>query len=186
MKFESGVTMRGVYDLKKCIFISGVHGVGKNYILNSVAGQLKYRYYDASNLIKQMGYESDKDKKVKNIEGNQLILIEAINRLITDDTYILNGHSIIINSDNNLEKIPLEIFNLLNLKKMVLIVEDYAVIKSRILNRSGYDWSLNFIKKLQDAEIKYMKEISDFFEIELLIFKNSSETGEFINYLNAR
>ena len=64
------------------IFISGVHGVGKSYFCNLLKERLGISAYTASQLIaeaKQSGFSPD--KKIADINQNQLYLLEAVDNL---------------------------------------------------------------------------------------------------------
>lgn len=62
------------------IFVGGIHGVGKIYFCEQIKKSLGFDYYTASQLIeRQRGVQFDIDKKVTNINSNQVLLIEALN-----------------------------------------------------------------------------------------------------------
>lgn len=92
--------------MKKIIFISGIHGVGKNYIANILKKYSKINVYSASDLIKKYSeMDTDINKKVFNIESNQQNLISSINIFVKDELFILLGHFCLFDKHYRIKKL---------------------------------------------------------------------------------
>jgi hypothetical protein len=76
------------------IFVGGIHGVGKTTLCKKLTEELHFNHYSASQLIKMLKSENgdgdNKNKGVKNIDGNQDLLITAINQYLDKNTPTLS------------------------------------------------------------------------------------------------
>ena len=80
------------------IFVSGIHGVGKDYFTRKIEEELGIKSYSASELISEYGNVNfNSDKKTKNIGSNQDYLLQAIRSEKLPKEYILNGHFCLLN-----------------------------------------------------------------------------------------
>ncbi|MDD3187522.1 MAG: hypothetical protein PHD02_03515 [Bacilli bacterium] len=77
--------------MKKIIFFSGIHGVGKDYILEKIQSQLNINSYTASDIIKNSLGKSDENKITTNIDQNQMALIYGL-ETINESLIVSNGH----------------------------------------------------------------------------------------------
>ncbi|MCZ9981683.1 hypothetical protein OFR20_09155 [Brachyspira hyodysenteriae] len=92
--------------MSKIIFISGIHGVGKNYIANIIKEYLTINVYSASDLIEKYSkMDTDIDKKVLNIDANQQNLISSIDIFVKDKLFILLGHFCLFDKHYNIKKL---------------------------------------------------------------------------------
>lgn len=158
------------------IFISGVHGVGKSYFCEVVRDALGFDTYSASSLIaerKKAGFPSD--KLIPDIDINQQYLLAAIQELNSaSPLYLLDGHFCLLNAHGNITRIPTETFIALNPDAIVLLTEKPSVIVQRRRERDGVEHNENDIRRFQDEEITYSKEIAERFGIPIWI-SNGSE-----------
>lgn len=168
----------------KIIAVIGIHGVGKNHILSQISNDIYFKWYDASSLIKIEIGESDKAKKVIDINSNQKILIDSIGKNIIDSIAILNGHFCIINNKNEIHRIPKEILKKLNIIKVILIVDDIDKISNRIKLRDNVDWDKQFLNRLQKAEKEYSTEVTREFNIPQFIHKNGDDLEGIVKFIN--
>lgn len=170
--------------MSKTIMVTGIHGVGKDFILNQIIDKLNLKYYNASSLIKLEIGESDNNKQVKDIDYNQKILIQSIKKNVFEDTFILNGHLCIIDDKKNIQKIKKEILAEFNLVGIVLIIDDVKTIIKRIYERDKKNLSELFLNELQLLEKEYAKEISNEFNIPLFVHRNGNDLEEIIEVIN--
>ena len=126
------------------IFISGVHGVGKSYFCNLLKERLGISAYTASQLItdaKQSGFSTD--KKVTDIDQNQLYLLEAVENLRNQGTeFLLDGHFCLLNINGDITRIPEDTFTQLKPDAIVLLTEDPYIIASVGLREITWSVSL--------------------------------------------
>lgn len=161
------------------IFVCGIHGAGKTHYCKMLSKRLEMPYYSASNLVVMGKKQNFEEKKVKNIQQNQEILIEEIQKIQSHETdFILDGHLCLINSYGKVERIPTEVFEKLNIKSLVVIVDSVKKIKQRMEKRDDINWGYRFIDSFQKEEVKYAKELSEKLGLNLRIIKGGSEDGE--------
>lgn len=152
------------------ILVCGIHGVGKTAYCKKIAGKNGFQIYSASNLICKNRHQPYMSKKVEDIDLNQRILIEEVNRLNEKkENFILDGHLCLINIKGKVEKIPLVVFRLLKIDCLIVLIDSPQKIKERMENRDHIKWEIDFIKKFQEQEIKYAVVISKELNIDLKI-----------------
>lgn len=79
------------------VFIGGVHGVGKTYFCKHIVCRFDAAHVTASELIGRH-IKHQADKTVPDIEENQLILTEELERYQTSyRTILLDGHFCLLN-----------------------------------------------------------------------------------------
>ena len=82
------------------VFVSGVHGVGKSYFCGILKERLNISSYTASSLIsgrKKARFSTD--KRVADIDVNQLYLLEAVKELKDrNEEFLLDGHFCLLDS----------------------------------------------------------------------------------------
>jgi len=142
------------------IFIAGIHGVGKTYYCNSLNNGIKN--YSASDLIRE--YKEINDKIVKNVGENQNYLLEAISNLSEEKIY-LDGHFCLINSKNEVEKVPLDTFKALNIKKIIILYSNPVLIAQRLEKRDNKKYSIEMLEKFQEKELNYGEEIANILNV---------------------
>lgn len=172
--------------MKKIILFSGIHGTGKDFILNEIKKYSDINIFSASDLIKRYSNSySDIDKKVDNISLNQEYLIKSINAFINDDFFILNGHFCLFDNNYNIIKINKDIFKKLNLCKIILLTENIDIIQKRLKSRDNISLDYSILENFQNIEKEYSKEISEFLNVPLKIFKylNSKNILDIIDFI---
>lgn len=156
--------------MKRVIFVSGIHGVGKGYIFRTLFKRINFPVYTASDLIRKSNEISDINKKVDNINNNQSILLDAINKFVEEDIIVLDGHTCLFNSDGNVSKIPYETFESLNLVAVIFIHDDVCKVQERLFKRDNIKYDKNTLYHLQVNEMKYTSMISKKLKIPYLSF----------------
>lgn len=169
--------------MRNVIFFSGIHGVGKGFISEKIKSKINIPIYSASELIRLNGISSDTNKKVDNVTNNQKQLIKSINDLIKDKIFVLDGHTCLINNQNEIESIKLEIFKEMNIIGAILILDDINLIKDRIYKRDFINFDLELLARLQKSEIRNMKMISNDLNIPLLFFKNGDNIQNIVDFI---
>lgn len=145
------------------IFIAGIHGVGKTYYCNSLNDGIKN--YSASDLIRE--YKEINSKIVKNIGENQNYLLEAISNLDEDKIY-LDGHFCLINFKNEIEKVPIDTFRTLNIKKIIILYSNPILIAQRLEKRDHKKYPVEMLEKFQEEELNYGKKIANMLNLSLI------------------
>lgn len=174
MKFNLG---------KKIIFVSGIHGVGKTTLCKKISKNLSLKHYSASQLISNLKYI---DKKVSNVSENQNDLLESINRNFNNEEYyILDGHFCLLDSCGIIVRVPFETFKSLGLKAIIVLVDEEQEILNRLSHRDGKSYNIAFIKKFQENEIYYAKEIAYNIGVPLKIINVNYGIDEMQSFINS-
>lgn len=144
------------------IFVGGIHGVGKTYFCEQIKKSLGFDYYTASQLIeRQRGVQFDVDKKVTNINSNQVLLIEALNKLReSGKEFVLDGHFCLVNNDGDISRVPFETFQEVKPNKIILLTENPQVIMQRRAERDGIELDIKEIAAFQHEEYSYAVEVA--------------------------
>ena len=170
------------------IFISGVHGAGKSYFCNLVKKATGIECFSASTLIKKrkkQGFSSD--KRVANIDENQLYLLAAVDDLRASlREFLLDGHFCLLNTKGEITRISLDTFTTLKPEAIILLTEDPEVIAKRRQERDGVEHKASEIKAFQDEEVKYAKEVSELLKVPLKISTGSNDTESTIEFIRSR
>ena len=142
---------------KGCIFIGGVHGSGKTQLCKKIQERINCVYLSASQLLKW----GKKEKTVDNVQENQRILKELLKKEMQNDSlYLIDGHFAIWNNEYKCEKIPLDFFENLNIKCIILTVENCNVITERLLARNGIHVPSKNIESISNIEEEHSKFIA--------------------------
>lgn len=171
---------------KKIIFVGGIHGVGKTTLCKQLASSLCIDHYSASQLISMLKkHTSENDnKKVKNISGNQSLLISAINQYLDKDTAtILDGHFCLLNTNSEISRIPKETFNDISPIAIITLHDEIANIEKKIKNRDGTDYDAKLLSSFQEEEIMYSTDIANILDIPHLIFNVSGNSNELSTFI---
>lgn len=169
--------------MKKVIFLSGIHGVGKGFISKQIEKEINIPIYEASKLIRLNGGIIDKDKKVNNVNSNQDLLINSINNLVEHDIFILDGHTCLINNENCIESIDIDIFRRINVIGIVLVYDDINIISERLYKRDNIRFDKLLLDNLQKSEILNTEKLSEELRVPLLSFKNGDDIKRLINFI---
>lgn len=171
----------------KIIFVGGVHGVGKTTLCNRIKEDLGIKNYSSSELIGR--YNSlilNDNKQVDNINNNQDILLQSINKYIDkSEPIILDGHFALINKDNLIELVPIETFRGLNLLGILVIIDDPVNIVKRLEHRDNKKCDINFIAEFQNNEIEWAQSVSKDLGIDLLVVPASDRLADLYKFITS-
>lgn len=159
------------------IFLGGIHGSGKTYLLASKPQSLNLEILTASEILKWNDYSKQPNSKlVASIQNTQSRLVNNLSKITErNGKYLLNGHFCLLNKNKIIEKVPKETFDIISPKSLYLKVAEPSIISTRLQDRDKKLWSLKLIKDMQDMEISYARELSQFFNIELYIIQDNQE-----------
>lgn len=162
------------------IFLAGVHGVGKGYLGMPVAKALGISHFTASQLIREEKGQATwgTDKKVADIDDNQLALIRAVaQKRITDGDILLDGHFVLRNSKGTLTPLEQSVFAELKLSGVILLTEDTNIIVGRLALRDGTTTNLDEISELADAESAHAHAVCQALGLPLLVLHAPTESA---------
>jgi adenylate kinase len=124
----------------KVIFLTGVHGVGKSFLGAQVAKSLNLDHCTASQLIRdEKGHATwGDDKRVTEVDDNQLALIRAVERRRElGKDLLLDGHFVLRDASGQLVKLSKDVFGRLMLTAVVLLTESTQTIADRRFGRDA-------------------------------------------------
>jgi adenylate kinase len=161
------------------IFIGGIHGVGKTTLCKRIQNDLKITHLSSSDLIAEIKNEKFASKNIKNVTGNQDLLLEALSKHQMEKIHLLDGHFCLLNSRESVVKIPLNTFKNLNPTAIILIIDITENIIRRLNKRDNKSYSYEFIDSFQTSEIEYSKKVAENLRIPIYIFKQDEGYGKF-------
>ncbi|MBM6550309.1 ATP-binding protein [Marinomonas ostreistagni] len=157
--------------MKKIVFIAGIHGVGKTTFCQKIQEDMAIKHYSCSTLIKENSDYIETSKTIDKAERNQLILIEALNR-IPDEKLLLDGHFCLIDNSNSVLKLDDSVFESLNLSAIAVLTCDINTIHNRLQERDGTTFDIKLLQQLHDAELEMAIRISSKLNIPLIHYRN--------------
>lgn len=157
------------------IFVGGIHGVGKSTICRRICAELNIEYLSASKLMKWSELNEDtNNKKVEDLSLTQDRLIVGLRNVVQENkTYTLDGHYCLLNKENEVTKIPFEIFEQVKPKLFVIVVKDVNEIKKQLEARDKKSYDINLLEKFQNKEITYAEYLADKLNIPIYIYNNT-------------
>lgn len=136
------------------IFVAGIHGVGKTYLASRLSAGSGLLHTSASTLIKEELALPDwnPDKRVSDVEKNQVALAKAVARHNANGTaLLLDGHFVLLNTVGEFVLLGAEVFRALNLSGVLLIEADPKVVEVRVQSRDDLrrdtEWLAMFMRK---------------------------------------
>lgn len=155
------------------VFVAGVHGVGKSHLCKEYAESFSVVHASASGLIrKERSYvDWSLDKRVADIDDNQVALQRAVQRIISSgESLLLDGHFVLINKSSEFVPIDISVFDGLNLSGVVLLEARSELIMSRLLSR---DSAVNAVEidLFVQAEREHAKLVCDELGLALKILR---------------
>lgn len=135
-------------------------------------------YLSASQLLKW----SKKEKNVENVQENQRKLKELLKEKMQDDKlYLIDGHFTLWNKEYKCEKIPLTFFEDLNIKCILLVVENEDVIEKRLFVRDEINVLSENIVSISDVEKEYSQFVAE--KLGVYFYQVNSSNENQVNIL---
>lgn len=166
-------------------FISGAYGVGKSTLGEKISAITNIPFYSAGDLISELNGEIYiGNKYVKDKDANQYVLINAVEKkLQISKNLILAGHFCIFNKNNEIDLLPLFVFERLHFDRIILLESTKEKILSNISQRDRKTYSTGSITSLIKKENKQAKIISDRLNIPLYIHLMKFDSSDIDNVL---
>jgi len=173
--------------MRRIIFVGGIHGVGKTWVCQRLESTMSISHFTDSQLIRKLKDEkpNNTDKSVKNINSNQDILLNAIEKYIHPDRLtLLDGHFCLLNSDHEVERIPMETFKRIAPCTIIVLFDTIKNISKRISGRDGISYDYDFLSYFQDKEIKYANKIAEHSGVPYLKFDVAEGVDSMVNFID--
>ena len=150
--------------MSRRIILSGVHGVGKGYFIkNKLEHISNLTVISASGIIAQYHDAEDAgNKRVNDVDGNQKLLLEAVKTFfeIHKETVLMDGHLVILDTNDNIKKIPTSFFEKGMFDTIILLQDEVQLIYDRLYARDGtHKLEMNLIDQIQKKEEEYAMEL---------------------------
>lgn len=174
---------------KSVVFIGGIHGVGKTTICREISDQEDIVHLVASELIQSQmncvyGTDVSSEKKVRNIEDNQDLLISALDEMtIAGGKFMLDGHFVLFNKNEEVQKVPLATFEKIEPDKLIVITGEPDILQKRLLKRDGKVYLVEKLKEMQDQEVEYASFVAEKLGIPLKLigYENKMAVADFVS-----
>lgn len=137
--------------MRKIIFVSGGHGVGKGTLCKQLQSHYNCRIYSCSDLIKKYSNYVEAGKEVSSAERNQLALQSAL-RDLPNENILLDGHFCLLSTEGGVIELNDDVFDAINPEKIINVICDEQIIYQRLLERDGKAIDIQTLKLLQESE----------------------------------
>ncbi|NQJ49329.1 AAA family ATPase [Streptococcus suis] len=168
------------------ILLVGIHGVGKTTLLNKLKDSIDLTALSISDLIRQAGNDIKREEKhTTNIQNNQFLWKEKLKEysFLKDELVVLDGHFTLLDKNGDIVELPFEIFDGIDIRKIVLKRELPSVIKDRLENRDRTLWNIDLVDNFQETETKRAQQFSVEKNIPLLEINDGVQIEEVLGFL---
>lgn len=161
--------------MNNLIFIGGIHGVGKGTICNKICKQTDFVHITASEILKWNEISRPDNKKVENIQNTQDRLIAGLDKVLKkNENYLLDGHFCLFNSEGQVEKVPMETFEKIAPKLIVIVIAKIDLIKERLEKRDNKKYDFDLLKSMQTFEKEHAQKISSKLNVPFVEIKDGN------------
>lgn len=142
------------------IFVCGIHGVGKTQYCEMLSKKINKNTYSASNLILEAREQNFTQKRVKDIDLNQSLLIQKVRMMKSAGMdFILDGHLSLLDQNGVTHLISEKVIRALDIDLLIVLAEKPGIIQKRIQSRDKISWDEKFIEQFQQKEIHYARQL---------------------------
>lgn len=139
--------------MNKKVFLSGVHGVGKGYIINNKLSKIpNISVISASEIIGHYHEAEDAgNKRVKDVKGNQILLLSSLKKYFENhnETVLLDGHLVIVDVHDHIQRIPVDFFEKGMFDTLIILQDNPESIYKRLYKRDGvHKLEMNLISEI--------------------------------------
>lgn len=159
------------------IFVAGIHGVGKTYLASQIPENLGLMHTSASKLIKEERATRNwtEDKRVDDVQGNQIALAAAVKRHnVAGTRLLLDGHFILLDTEGNFLPLDTQVFKSLNLHGVVLLETTAQIVASRLQERDSQLVTIDHLEEFLHKERSHAQYICHELSIPLCILTEPS------------
>lgn len=160
----------------KCVFVGGIHGIGKSFLCAQFASKRQIGHFVASELIRKCrNADVGLHKEVKDISKNQDALLIAISLMVNEEKYLLDGHFAIRVAGAGISLVPTETFKSLNLTAIIVVTGDPQLASERIKQRDGKVIEPHVLNEMQRLELSHGTHVAQALGIPLQILNCPTE-----------
>lgn len=165
--------------MRNLIFVGGIHGVGKSTFCIKLSNDHGIKAHSASKLIALKKNETfKKNKRIQDINSNQMYLLEALDEVESNKVCLLDGHFCLLDINGLITRIPKQTFIDISPRVIVILIDSVNEIISRLQARDSHVHNYSVIKDFQDEEISYAKIISEELNVPLFIIDSENRDSK--------
>nr|MBP3725269.1 AAA family ATPase [Campylobacter sp.] len=175
----------------KIYFISGIYGVGKTTLIQTMSKTYFYESFSASDIISNCNGENyEFNKQVTNKYLNQDILVNVVNNKLlpnAKNNILLAGHFCIIGNTApiGIEKLPMYVYENLNINKIVVLTANpHRILQNLAKRNKQTHYDEKFISLFQDTEVKFATTIAKKLGVDCLVYNMQYNNNDIINIRN--
>lgn len=144
------------------LFVAGVYGVGKSTLCQKLSEILKIPTFSAGDLISSINREQyGANKIVSDKVANQDILALEVDKCLQKHPKILlAGHFCIFNNEKQVDCLPENIYERLNIESILLLEADKKEILEHLSQRDCKSYSYDQISELRKAEHRVAQRVA--------------------------
>lgn len=173
--------------MQNLVFLGGIHGAGKNHLVETCNLSKDYNTLVASQLLKWQHYSRNPNNKLVNsIDDTQNRIIKNLQQLIDpQQKYILDGHFILLDAQQNIQPISEEVFKQISPRAIFIKTAPVQEIKTRLYNRDNLDWDINLLAEMQKSELSHAQHIASILKVNCFEIKDN-QSQKFKNFLHQK
>lgn len=168
-----------------CVFVGGIHGVGKSSLCDECARLLNIAHHTASELIRR---HNNRDiglyKEVVSVSANQDCLVNALHAIAHTGPYLLDGHFSIRSKSTGISIIPSATFEAIAPCGIVIVTGDPDKAAKRMLQRDAMCVSATELRAMQRLEIEQGRLVAQRLKVKIIELHSPSIT-EFVSSVSA-
>lgn len=172
--------MSGLKDLKNeaklsaesiVVLVVGFHGAGKSSLICCLKEEFPDSFCVAASDIL---FWDSKDKRVENVNSNQIKLIDAIKQLKKTYSFIIfDGHLCVLNSKHKYEFVGLDVIYAVDPSMIILVSSEPRNVEKRLSERECCNpFTIENIIEGLNLELELARHIADELHIPLYTIKN--------------
>lgn len=171
---------------REIIFIGGIHGVGKTTLSHKISQEIGIDHFSAGKLISMLKEENEngRDKRVTSVDGNQEILISAIDHFIKGgSTCLLDGHFCLLNREGEVTEVPRATFEKISPIAIIILHDSVEEISKKIGDRDNKNYDVDLLSYFQSRELGYSRDIAAILQVPYLVFNMQNDVVELIGFI---
>lgn len=164
--------------MRNLILVGGVHGAGKDFLINSIKDKIPFIHLSASKVLKWNEISPcSATKLVDSLVDTQERLVKNLRKAVknNDSLYLLDGHFTLLNKNSEVMRVPADTF--VQIAPMVLVVKTSLpkVISWRLQKRDRQIWEIDKVAEMQRAEIAYAHELAKKLKLPFYLIADGQE-----------
>jgi predicted transcriptional regulator/adenylate kinase len=170
------------------VFVAGMHGIGKSTLAANYIAPLGFECVSASSIIKEQKGNVSEDKKNKEINDNQKLLVNGIAKYkVLYNQLAIDGHFVLLNENMEFTEIDEDVFKAISPSAIILLTTNSpSIIRDRLVKRGMQDtWSIPFIRDFLRREKTLAIRVAKSLCIPLIVYDIKDKPGIIVRSLRS-